>query len=351
MESKTKTLNSKCQNCGSKLIYNPKSNCLTCTHCETNYILPKRNEKAVLVRQYSSGFMPNQLNRSLIAYKCNACANIYYISSEEMSKKCPNCGSNSSTVVEDDGYCADGIIPFKISREEAAEAFSKHLKKQRGIPSSLKKLAKEQKLMGVFIPVWNFKFNIDAQYSANATEVKQNYDGTFYSTYKPIYGEKHKRVNSLDQSATTAEEDEFLELFDEKDYADIIPYTPEYTFGYRVDKINKDIHDYYHEISKDAEEEMKKKIKKSVLSSHKEVSDLFVDCQASDVFFNFTYVPVYVNTYTYRGKVYRTYISGTTGKTIGKPPVTFTGIAKTLLKVLGIAALIALIIYLIGNVN
>ena len=46
-------------------------------------------------------------------------------------------------------------------------------------------------------------------------------------------------------------------------------------FGYRIDKINKDIHDYYHEVSVKAEEAMKKEITKTVLSSHKEVSDLF----------------------------------------------------------------------------
>ncbi len=349
MVTKAKKLNSKCQNCGSELVYNPKTSCLTCRHCETNYFLPQKNNDAVLVRQYSPSFTPNQLNRALVAYKCNSCGNTYFITSEEMSKKCPNCGSNSCSLVEDDGYCADGIVPFKITREQASEEFAKYLKKQRNIPSNLKKLAKDQKLMGVFIPVWNFKFNIEAQYSARATEVKQNSDGTFYSTYKPIYGEKNKRVASLDQSATTAESDEFLELFDEKDYVDIIPYTPEYTFGYRVDKINKDIHDYYHEVSKKAEDAMKKEITKTVLSSHKEVSDLFVDCKANDVFFNFTYVPVYVNTYTYRGKLFRTYISGTSGKVIGKTPITIKKIFATILKILGLAAFIALIILIIRS--
>lgn len=349
MEKKNLTLNSKCQNCGSELVYNPKIGCLTCKYCETNYFLPKKNEKAVLVRQYGSDFHPNQLNTSLIAYKCNSCSNVYYLSSEEMSKKCPNCGSNSCSIVEDEGYCADGIIPFKLTREQAAEVFAKHLKRQGNIPNNLKKLAKEQKLMGVFIPVWNFKFNVDSVYSASATEVKQYSDGTFYSSYKPVYGEKHKRVKSLDESATTAESDEFLDLFDETDYADIIPYSPEYSYGYRVDKINKDIHDYYHDISKKIENDMTRDVKKKVLSSYKEVSNLSVDSRVSDVFFNFTYVPVYVNTYTYKGKVYKTYISGTTGKVIGKSPRTLKGALKTLLKILGVAAVIALIVYFTKN--
>ena len=138
MVTKTKKLNSKCQNCGSELVYNPKTNCLTCKHCETNYFLPQKNENAVLVRQYSPSFSPNQLNRALVAYKCNACGNTYYITSEEMSKKCPNCGSNSCSIVEDEGFCADGIVPFKITKEKAAEEFSNYLKKQKIILSDVK---------------------------------------------------------------------------------------------------------------------------------------------------------------------------------------------------------------------
>ncbi len=342
-------LNSKCQNCGSELIYNPKQGCLTCKYCETNYILPKQNPKAVLVRQFSADFSPNTLNSSLIAYRCNSCGNTYYISSEEMSKKCPNCGANSSVVVEDEGYCADGIIPFKITRQEAAAIFEKHLKKQGSIPKKLRQLAKDQKLMGVFVPVWNFKFNVDSVYSANVTEVKQYGDGSFYSSYRPVFGEKHKRVMSYDESATTAEENEFLGLFDEADYAQIIPYVPEYTFGYRVDKINKDIRDFYDKVTRESENTTTAEVRKKVLSSYKEISNLTVESKVGDAFFNFTYVPVYVNTYQYKGKVYRTYISGTTGKVVGKSPKTFVGFLKTLIKILGVAAVIALLVLLFKN--
>ncbi|MBO5344457.1 MAG: hypothetical protein J6A51_00985 [Clostridia bacterium] len=162
-------ISSKCKNCGSELWFNPKQGCLTCKYCESNYFLPKKRDDAVLVRQYDAGFHPNQLNQSLVAYKCEACQNVYFMSSEEKSKKCTNCGSSSSVLVEDSNYSADGIMPFKISKDEAAKCFEKFLKEKSSIPKELKKLAQSKKLMGVFIPVWNFSFNIYASYSANAT--------------------------------------------------------------------------------------------------------------------------------------------------------------------------------------
>ena len=47
------------------------------------------------------------------------------------------------------------------------------------------------------------KGNLVARYS----------DGTYYSISKPVYGEKHKRIKSLDQSATSHESEHFLQIF------------------------------------------------------------------------------------------------------------------------------------------
>ena len=337
-------ISTKCKNCGSELIFDPKSGSLRCKHCDTNYFLPRKKDDAVLVRQYSENFHPNQLCQFLKAYKCSACGNVYYMSSDEKSKKCMNCGNSSSTMVEDAGYSADGIIPFKITKEEATKKFKEYLRTQHSIPHDLKKLAANGKLMGVFVPVWNFSFNITASYSANASELKKDSDGAYYSISKPVFGDKIQRVKSYDETATTTQDDALLELFDEDDYADIIPFVPEYTYGYRVDSANKDIHEFYYDITKKAEDKMESKIKHEILSKYKEVSDIDVEARAEDVFFNFTYVPVYVNTYEYKGKIYKTYVSGTTGKVAGNPPKSLLKILKTFLKgvaVLGVIALIA----------
>lgn len=337
---------SKCKNCGSDLVFNPKSNCLTCKHCESNYFLPSKRKDAVLVRQYSSEFHPNQLCQFLKAYKCNSCGNVYYISSEERSKKCPCCGGASVSLIEDNGYSADGVIPFSITKEEAAKKFQDYLKTHKSIPKELQKLAENQKLMGVFVPVWNFSFNINASYSANLNELKKDENGSYYSVTKPIFGDKYKRVKSFDESATSAQDDAFLELFDENDYAKIIPFLPEYTYGYRVDSVDKNIHDYYYQITSKAEKGMQEDIKKWLNSKYKEVYEIQTRAVADDVFFNFTYVPVYVNTFNYKNKVYKTYISGTTGKIIGKPPRSTASKVKTFLKTLLLLGAVGVIAYL-----
>ena len=70
-----------------------------------------------------------------------------------------------------------------------------------------------------------------------------------------------------------------------------------------------------------------------------------VETKLKDVFFNFTYVPVYINTYNHKGKIYKTYISGTTGKVVGKKPVCAKSVFKNFLKFLGFAAVVGAIAY------
>ncbi len=335
---------SKCKNCGSELWFNPEQGCLTCKYCESNYFLPKKDPDAVLVRQYSSGFHPNNLNQSLIAYKCSSCGNVYYMSSEEKSKTCANCGCSSSKIVSDNGFCADGIIPFKISKQEAYEKLVEYFREKGHMPKGLKDAGSIDSIQGSFIPVWNFTFNVDANYSANVGQVVKSSYGNYYSTTKPVFGDKFKRVNSHDECACKMVDTSFLELFDENDYVDIIPYIPEYTYGYKVEAINKDIHEFYGQITRNAEGSYRDEVKKEVLGKYKEVSDIQVDSRVDDVFFNFTYVPVYTYKISKKGKTSNVYISGTTGKVIQKSPV--ANVVKSAFKWLLLFAVLGLIAYI-----
>lgn len=341
-------INSKCQNCGGELYYNPQKKCISCRYCETTFFLPKKTSNAYIVRQFDGNFHPNQLNQGLTAYQCKTCKNVYYMSSEEKSKKCPNCGNNDAEIINDEGYCADGIIPFEISKEEASQKMYNFLKTKSKVPTVLVKMAKQQKLMGVFVPVVNYSFNMSSSYSATITELKRDNSGSYYGVKLPIFNNKLSHIKSLDKCLSDVETDDLLPLFDEKDYAKIIPYMPEYTFGYRVDSVNKDVNDTYFETISRAQKVEEEKIKKELFNKHKEVSAINVQSSPSDIFFNFVYVPVYINTYQYKNKTYKTYISGTTGKVAGKTPVSFLKVLKTILKGIGVVAIIALLAYLLS---
>ncbi len=336
----------KCKNCGSDLKYNIAERSLTCEYCKSKFHMPKAKIDAVLVRGYSNSFHPNQFNKNLSAYKCDMCGHTFFAATQDMASECSSCGCSSCSEINSSGYCADGIIPFELTKDEAAKKFENYLRSKPGISKAFMKEAKNKNIKGVFVPVWNFVFDVDASFSATANEIRKNEQGVYYGVPYPIYGEQSKSIKSADQCATTAEEDDLLELFDEDDYQKIIPYAPEYTLGYKVDDINRNISDYYEKVVDEAKSDFKSQITRSLLLKHKDVGGLQVDTDERDVYFNFTYVPVYVNTFKHKGKVYKTYISGTTGKVAGKRPFSFKTLLKGLAKVLGFIAALVLIYFL-----
>ena len=335
-----------CQNCGSDLFFNPKTGCLTCKYCESSFYLPTSRKNAVIVRQYTSGFHPSVFNKSLNSYKCLSCGRTYFMATEGHSSRCPNCGNSEIELANETGFCADGVIPFKITKQQAAEIMQNYLKNNSRIPKELKKMAENQKLMAVLIPVWNFSFNLYAQYSAIESYAKKGYDDMYYTASNPIFGEKEKRIQSLDECATEGEDELFLDLFDEDDYANIVPYCPEYSFGSRVEPITKDIHIFYGKIIDKAKANFEREIKRELLARKNDTHNIEVSSSSGDVFFNFTYVPVYVNVFQYRKKRHKIFISGSTGKVKGKTPTSIWFRIKQLFRFVGIGAILALL-YLI----
>lgn len=335
--------NSVCPNCGSDLFFNPKTGSLTCKYCESSFYLPTSRKNAVIVRQYNAGFHPSVFNKSLNSYKCKTCGRVYFMTTEGHSSRCPNCGNSEIELVEEPGFCADGVIPFKITKQQASEAMQDYLKTNSKVPKELKVMAKNQKMMAVLIPVWNFSFNLYASYTATESIVKKDSLDYFYTINNPIFGDREKRIESMDECATDGEDNEFLDLFDEDDYAGIVPYSPEYSYGSRVDPITKNIHEFYDKVVEKAKDDFSRKIKRELLARKTDTHDISVSCRADDVFFNFTYVPVYLNVFNYKNKTYKLYVSGTTGKVKGKTPVSTWYKVKKVLRIAGIGLLIALV--------
>lgn len=336
-------LNSVCPNCGSDLFYNPRTGSLTCKYCESSFYLPTSRKDAVIVRQYNAAFHPSVLNKSLNSYKCCSCGRTYFMTTEGRSSRCPNCGNSDIELASEPGFCADGVIPFKITKQQASEYMQKHLQNNSKVPKELKNLAKHQKMMAVLIPVWNFSFNLYASYTATESVVKKNNFDDFYTLDNPIFGDREKRIESMDECATRGEDEEFLDLFDETDYANIVPYCPEYSYGARVDPITKNIHEFYDKVIEKAKSDFSRQIKRELLARKVDTHDINVSCRADDVFFNFTYVPVYLNVFNYKNKIYKLYVSGTSGKVKGKTPVSTWYKIKKFLRIVGVGVLLALI--------
>lgn len=335
----SKRLSNKCPSCGSELSYNTQSQTLKCRHCDTSLPISIKaiaNTKKLYAEDIN--LQPEKL--STFQYKCKSCGNTHSIVSEVGLKRCPSCGSSNISKKIDISIRPDGIIPFRISHDQAALIFKHWIKKRPFAPNDLKKLAKNKKLSASYYPAWNFDYDSTVVYSGVGIKTHSDMDGDTYTTSHPFNESIEIEVNNFFESANTKISGSLFRELGEFGLGELKEFQPELTFGWAAATNDNDIHASYKEFTKNAHAMHERKIKKDLNLRFSSVLDLRVTSYFKKVLFSYIYLPLWANHYTYKEKDYHCYINGYNGKAVGKSP---KSAVKILLLVLGIAAFIATI--------
>ena len=119
-------------------------------------------------------------------------------------------------------------------------------------------------------------------------------------------------------------------------------------FGFSGINTNLSIHDKYDEIVNEKKNRIEFNIRQELKDKFDTIESLNINYTIKSSTFNYMFVPVWANHYTYNGKKYHCYINGQTGKTIGKSPKSFWKVLATILGVCaGIGGALALILNII----
>jgi len=82
------------------------------------------------------------------------------------SLRCRKCGTS---LVADADFAGrvppDGMLPFRIERDEAKKAFTVWLRSRRFAPGSLRAIRRAEEIEGVFFPFWSFSAQTATAYS------------------------------------------------------------------------------------------------------------------------------------------------------------------------------------------
>ena len=89
---------------------------------------------------------------------CGTCGGTFLAESSSISGLCPYCGSNSITVAGNATGTLEptGVIPFKISKDEAQAMFKQWISGRRLSPMDIAKNSEITALVGVYVPYWVF---------------------------------------------------------------------------------------------------------------------------------------------------------------------------------------------------
>ena len=315
----------RCDSCGGNRIFDPSNGVLLCEHCgKTQRIYNSNtNENTNLTRKYTLSYTLEPRNNDNYQYLCSSCGTTVSFEEEEDKKRCPSCGATTLNRQNRAVYVPDGILPFAISRDQAADIFRKWIASRKFAPNDLKQMAKLGKISGIYLPTWNFSFRLVGSYNAAVTKVIELGNERFYSRHLTVSNKIEKAYTNVLISGNSRITDETLDEIEPFEAVKIKPYSSEYIYGFSGIDTNMDIHKQYEDMIYEKKQSIISRIRIDLKSRYDTIERLDTNIVPKGACFNYLYVPIWANHYTYNGKEYHCYINGQTGKATGKSPKSF----------------------------
>ena len=341
----------KCDGCGSEMIFDPQTQNLVCEHCglqkdfEKSNVYEKHNikDKPTSFEGYQKWKDENKVLR------CESCGAQVVLNSLEYSGKCAYCGSSyvSETSLLP-SFVPDAIVPFNFDEKQASLKFKERVKRKFFVPRAFKKLVDPEKIKGIYIPTFAFDANTITKYygSLSTSHTVQTKNGFVTQTRSyPISGIKHLAINDVmietSSHITQNELRQILPFNMQKCYK----FNENFIRGYVVEHFERAFDECYNQ----SKEAMKARIKSEILSaySYTSIEHFSMDTKFKDEKYNYKLVPIYQFDYEYKKKKYKTLMNGQTGKIGGGLPKSPLKIALVVFLVIAIlAGITVLTIYL-----
>ena len=339
----------KCPNCGSDLRFDPQTNRLKCTHCGS--LQDKVPVKSAFEIPYTpnseKGFVPWGNAKTL---KCRSCGAEFSLKEYETAAACPFCATSNIMLTDDiPGLKPNAILPFSITQEEAKEYFKAWIKKRVMSPNSLKKLAEERDLKGLYVPMFTFDTNTTSTYSirygVHRTVTTGSGDSRKTVTVTDWYTDSGMLAKAFDDVQIEASQfllQKNVNKMGGFDTDKSVFYDSQFIAGFGAERYSVGLDDSWEK----AKMVIDSSIKAKILSryNYDELDYLNVSTQYNEKTYKYLLAPVWFMVYNYKGQNYTCVINGRTGTADGRAPLSKIKVA--LVSVAG-AAVLGAIFYLI----
>ncbi len=240
------TLTYKCPSCGSPLVFDGRSQDMTCGSCGNSFetetvqqvnAIEQKTEKEPNSTNWQveeRPFTPEEAARTR-SYSCSSCGAELLTDETTVATNCAFCGSPSILPTQ---FSQDTrpsvIIPFTVSKEQATAMFHNYFKGKKLIPNLFLRNNTIDEIRQLYVPYWLFSCQADAQITYNATQVRSYRSGQYRVTQT-----RHFVVNragtldfrDLPVDASSKMDNEITESIEPYNMSGAINFSPETLSG------------------------------------------------------------------------------------------------------------------------
>lgn len=344
----------KCPSCGADMAFNSSNGMLHCESCQRDESIDSSHKSKSNTQESSnsnSSKKSSYLNEDETQeYHCNNCGASLITDNLTTATSCTFCGSN---MVLSDRLSGkerpEYIIPFKISKEEAMEAFKKWCKKGRLTPKGFMTADRITSITGLYVPFWLYDVNAIGDAKANCTKVSTFTRGDYIYTETKHY-EVYRRVDlTYDLVPADASEkmnDELMERIEPFHYNDMTKFDMPYLAGFLAEKFSYDSKTLLPIIKSRITDYVNDFIGQTITGyTTINMQNQVVEVRTKDV--HYVLFPVWMVCYDYNKSQHTFAMNGQTGKIVGKPPISPGKVVTWLLSITASSFLVMRLLTLI----
>lgn len=276
-----------------------------------------------------------------VEFVCNSCGARVVTDKNTSATFCAFCGSPAMVGQRlTNEFRPQYMIPFKISRQKAENAFLKWAGGGKWTPFGFVSKENVKKLTGLYVPFWLFNIKAHIDVEGTAEDVSYSGDKQITSHYEI------KRVGDVEWKnipldGETRIDDKLMEAIEPFNFANMIPYDYDYIPGFYADRYDQDAQALAKRATDRGIAGMDQVIKKSIGKKYDRHRITKNRSTITSMAANYALLPVWFMSYKYHNRMYYFAMNGQTGEVAGKVPVSKVKKTAFFFIVLAIAAVIA----------
>lgn len=275
----------------------------------------------------------------LRVYSCKSCGGEIVGDDTTAATSCPFCGNPVVMMGQFSGALKpDYVIPFKYDKNAAIEALKKHYGGKRLLPKVFAQQNHIDEVKGVYVPVWLFDTDANANIRYKATKIRSWSDNSYRYTETSFYSVIRGGNIGFERvpvDGSSKMDDTLMESIEPFDFSGAVDFQTAYLAGYLADKYDVD--------SEQSVARANERIKKSTEDAFASTVQGYasVTTQASNISLQngvakYALYPVWLLSTSWEGKQYTFAMNGQTGKFVGDLPLDKKAYRKWLFGLTGI---------------
>ncbi len=325
----------KCPCCGGQITFEAKLQKLKCEYCDTEFDIET-------LRQYDEDLSQDAPDRmewntapgsewreddehaGMYVYSCDSCGGEVVGDATLAATRCPYCDNPVVMTGQLSGALRpDLIIPFKLDKRAARDAFFAHLNDKRLLPKVFREQSHIDEIKGVYVPFWLFDADARASIRYRATSIRAWSDSRYNYTKTSYFSVTRSGSIAFEHvpvDGSSKMPDDLMESLEPYDFSAAVDFQTAYLAGYLADKYDVDAG---HSVDRANE-----RIKRSVESAFADTVTGFssVTAEASSVSLSngtarYALLPVWILNTAWNGQRYTFAMNGQSGKFVGDLPL------------------------------